>query len=408
MTTRPSLSEHYDPLGEHLQDPYPFYRRAQETEPVFYSPLVKAWVVTRYEDVIRVLRNPEVFSSSNAPPRPIPMLPATLEELYKGYPVRPSALNSDGELHQRLRAPMVTALSPERVAALEPFIQDRAERLIDAVEADRQAEFMEAYAWKLPMLVMGELTGMSADEAVATWAGVDALALMVASVLPEAEQAEMARRFVALQHLAGRLVRARRGGGGTDAISIIATMMAPGEEPLAFEQEASVVNNVMELLIAGHITTGPLLGNALWLLLSERDRWVELCDRPELIPMAMDELLRLGTSATGLYRRTTQEVTLGGVTLPEDTPLVLRYGAANRDPARFDRPDGYDHARHPNRHVTFGYGTHFCVGAPLARAQLRTTLEVCTRRLPELRLTEPVEVRPILDSRGPRALRLAW
>lgn len=408
MTSHPPLSEAYDPLGEHLQDPYPFYRRAQETEPVFWSQLAKAWVVTRHQDVINILRHPEIFSSDNAAPRPIPIQPAAMQELYKGYPVLPSALSSDGELHQRLRAPMVAVLSPERIAALEPFIAEQAEALVDAVAADGHAEFMEAYAYKLPTLVMARVTGMSEDQARMAWDGVDALLLMVASLLPEEEQAEMARRFVALQHLAGRLVRERRGTDGTDAISVMANSMAPGDEPMDFEQEAAIVNNLVELLIAGHITTAPLLGNALRLLLEDRDRWVALCERPDLLPGAAEELLRLGTSATGLYRRTSEEVTLGGVTLPKDTSLVLRYGAANRDPAQFDRPDDYDPTRQPNRHVTFGYGAHFCVGAPLARAQLKATLEVLTRRLPGLRLTEPVRIRPVLDSRGPAALHVAW
>jgi cytochrome P450 len=408
MTTRPSVSERYDPLGEHLRDPYPFYRLAQETEPVFYSSLHRSWVVTRYEDVMHVLRHPEVFSSRNALPRVLPIQPAAMEELHKGYPPRPTATDSDGELHQRLRAPLAAVVSPERVAELEPFIREQAERLVDGFAADGSAELMAAYAYKLPARVIAELAALSEEDSEVTRDGVDGLTVMTGTPLDEVEQAAAARRFVAMQHLAGRLVRERRGGDGRDAVTVIATMMAPGDQPLDFDQEAQVVNNVIQLFIAGHITTGPMLGNAFWRLLADRDRWVRLCEEPELIPRAVEELLRLETSATGLFRITNQEVTLGGLTLPKDAPMLLRFGAANRDGAQFDRPDEYDPTRQPNRHVAFGYGAHFCVGAPLARAQLRTTLEACTRRLPGLRLTGPVTVRPILDLRGPLDLQATW
>ncbi|MDF5757061.1 cytochrome P450 [Spongiactinospora sp. TRM90649] len=403
-----SVGELYDPLGAHLRDPYPVYDRARREEPVFYSPVMGAWVVTRYSDVADVLRDPVLYSSADPFTHAIPLREATLAELGRGYPVRPDLIQSDGELHARLRAPIAEVLKPDRVAALEPFVRAQAAELVDSFAADGRVEFMERYAVPLPCRTIGRLCGFDAAQARLAYESLDAFIVLGATHLEPERELDAARGWVELQELIGRLVRERRAEPGDDAISEVVAASVPGTGPLSYEDEAQVVANLIQLVIAGHITTVPLSGMAIAELLTHEDQWRRLCADPDLIPAAVEEILRYGTPASGLYRVTTAPTELGGVALPEGDRVLLRYTSANRDPARFERAAEFDVGRRPNRHLSFGRGTHFCVGAGLARMQMRVTLETLTSRLPGMRLAEPITYVPVLDLRRPEAVHLVW
>jgi cytochrome P450 len=409
-TSHQSLGSVYDPLGAHLHDPYGFYQRARREAPVFFSAELNAWVVTRYDDVREVLRQPELFSSANAIPMVIPPSPAAIAELERGYPPAPVPTNADGAAHVRLRAAFAPVFTPERIAAIEPFIRQRAEALVDAFAGDGHAEFMTQYAEPLPVEVITRFCGLAPQDAAPVRVGAAGIVALVASPLPEPEQAGAARKYVALQQLIGAAIRERRAALRGDLISELITALAPGEGPLGFEQEAELVNNVAEVLVPGQITTIPLLGNGLRALLEDRSQWELLCARPELIPGAVEEIARLGTPMAGQGRVATREVTLGGVRLEAGAALLLMLDAANRDEARFERAEQADVARPPTRHLTFGFGAHYCLGAGLARKEIEVTLQTLTQRLPGLRLVEPqtVEIAPIYQLRGPAALQVTW
>lgn len=215
---------------------------------------------------------------------------------------------------------------------------------------------------------------------------------------------------MAFQHLIGAAVRARRQDRAGGLIAEFIAALAPGDGPLSFEQETELVNNVAEVLIAGQITTVRLLGNGLRALLEDRAQWELLVERPELLPNAVEELVRVATPMSGQGRVATAEATVGGVRVPAGAALLLMLDAANRDDARFDDPERVDVARPPTRHLTFGFGAHYCVGAGLARKEVEVTLETLTRRLPGLRLVadQPVEIAPVHQLRGPVALHVAW
>ncbi|GLW10174.1 hypothetical protein Misp01_53030 [Microtetraspora sp. NBRC 13810] len=403
-----SIGETYDPLGSHLLDPYPLYDRARDEEPVFWSPAVGAWVVTRYEDLLKVLRDPETYSSVNPFTRALPIGEEAVAELGKGYPHHPDLIQSDGETHARLRAPIAEVLKADRVAALEPYIRERAEELVEGFAGDGAVEFMERYAVPLPCSTIGRLCGYDDERAKVAYSSLLAFTTLQSTHLTPEEEVEAARSGVRLQRLLGELVRERHANPGTDAISTVVRLSSDGGKPLEYADEAAIVANLVQLMIAGHITTVPLLGMAMVLLLTHREQWERLCADPALIPGAAEEILRYGTPASGLYRDTTRAATLGGVGLPEGARVVLRFNAANRDPARFERAAAFDVERKPGRHLAFGWGVHYCVGAGLARRQLEITLETLTARLPGLRLTAPVTFRPVHDLRHPEAVHLAW
>ncbi|GAA5066223.1 hypothetical protein HNP84_001179 [Thermocatellispora tengchongensis] len=401
----------YDPLGEHLQDPYPFYERARAETPVFYSPLLESWVVTRHDDLTTVLRDPETYSSARALPVVLPVAEEALAVVAKGRPQLPDVVQSDGEAHARMRAPLAAALRPDRVAAMEPALRERAVALAAAVrEGGGRAELMTAYAIPLTQAAIGLLCGFDEELAVRTYSLMDSLVRLGSQRQTEPEQMASAEAGAELAAVVARLLRERRAAPGDDAFSLVAASMAEGDRPLTPLEEAEAVGNLMQLVIAGQVTTAPLLGGAVALLLGERggEEWRRIAADRSLVPAAVEELVRLVAPASGLYRETTRPVTLGGVDLPEGARLVLRYNAACRDPAKYDRPHELDLGRSPNRHLAFGRGPHYCVGAPLARLQLTITLEVLPDALPGLRLAAPVALRPTLDVRHPEAVHVAW
>lgn len=402
-----SIGDSYDPIGIHLLDPYPLYERARREEPVFYSPVLQAWVVTRYDDVVTVLRDPETYSSADPFTRVVEVSQAAQRELMAGYPPFPDLIQSDGELHAWLRAPIAAVLKPDRVKALEPYVREQARTLVEGFAADGEVEFMRSYAEPLPRRTIGRLCGLDEEQSRAVYDAMSAFVLLGSVHMTQEEEVEAARAGVRLQRMLGELVRERYARPGPDAISEITAYHAEGGE-LTYAREAQTVANLMQLVIAGHITTVPMLGNAVTLLLTHREQWERLCADPTLIPGAVEELLRYGTPASGLYRDTTRDTELGGVRLPKGSRVVLRYNSANRDQAHFHQAETFDITRKPSRHLSFGLGTHYCLGAPLARKTLAITLETLTTRLPGLRLASPVDLRPIYDIRHPIAVHLIW
>jgi cytochrome P450 len=410
MVTSPSIGEAYQPSGEHLQDPYPFYARARHEEPVFFSPALNAWVVTRYEDVSRIIRDPDTFSSGNALRPLVQFHPASLQELQKGFPPVPSTVDSDGELHRRLRAPLARALSTERVSALEPFIREHANALIDEFVDDDRADLMERYAYPLPVEIITELLGIDPQDRAAVAVQSYSSAEMVSAQLSEPEQAAATREFVAFQHMLAGYIQRRRAQPRDDLVSAVIAALAPGEGELSFEQLAELVWHLIGVAIAGHTTTSAVLGNGLRHLLSDRRRWELLCERPELIPGVVEEMLRYDPSVQSFFRVTTRDVTVGDVAFPAGTELMVVYGSANRDETQFERADEFDVTRAATRHLAFGGGVHLCVGSGLARKQLQVSLELLGSRLPGMRLVagQEIRVRPGLNHRGPFALLVEW
>jgi cytochrome P450 len=411
MTAVRSLGEVYDPLGAHLQDPYPFYARARRDEPVFFSPVVGAWILTRYDDVRQVLRAPEVFSSARKL-RPLAPLPPTVAAvLREGYQLDPPGLMlSDGPGHRRLRAPVAHALSPARVDAAEPFIRRRAEELVDALAGDRHVELMSRYANLLPLNVISHLCDLAPEDEPVAFAGSYRASRVFFVRLPEPEQVAAARDSVAFQRLCGSYVRIRHADPGDDLVSELVTAVAPGGGPLPLPLETQLARTLMTVILAGHVTTAGLIGAAVRHLLANREQWELLCQRPALIPQAVEEAARYDTPTHAFLRLARHEVTVGGIRLPAGSEVLAVFAAANRDPALCKRPEEFDITRPPTRHLAFGAGPHACVGALLGRRQAEVTLEVLTRRLPNLRLVpdQDFKVQGDLVVRSLSALRLAW
>jgi cytochrome P450 len=400
----------HEELDTLQRDPYPTYARARQAKGLTFLPQLDAWLVARDADVREVLLRPEDFSSANAIRPDVPPTPEVLAELSKGLGGSPTVVTADGAAHQRYRAPLIRGLSSARIAAVVPFIHERAMGIVGAFAADGRVELMSRYAKQLPGEVIGRLLGLDPAEVPTAVHGSYRAEELLFRPLEAAEQVRAARDVVALQHLLDGHARRRRDRPGEDLCSEMVEGLAPGAAELTAEQRREVVSNLQNLLIAGHLTTTALIGTAVLHVLRNRPQWELLCARPELIPAAVEEAARYDTAVQGFRRLTTRPVTLAGADLPAGAEVFVAFGSANRDEASYDRPDVFDITRAPTRHLAFGHGAHACPGARLARDQVRITLEALTQRLPGLRLApdQPVTMLPTLIHRSPRRLDLTW
>ncbi|MFF8293470.1 cytochrome P450 [Streptomyces sp. NPDC016309] len=396
------------------RDPYPLYARARRAEGLLHVPELDAWLVARDADVREVLLRPEDFSSAGAlRPDAVPG-PAALAVLARGLGNRPTVVTADGAAHRRHRAPLNSGLSTARVTALLPYAAEVADDLVDGFAAHGRTELMASYAERLPGAVVGRLLGLDpADVPLAVRGGHRAEQLLFRP-LGEDEQVAAAEDVVALQHLLDGYVRDRRAHPRDDLCSSLVASLAPGTGELTRDQRGELVSTLRNFLIAGHLTTTALIGTTLLHLLAHPGQWELLRARPELIPAAVEEALRHDGPVQGFRRTTTRPVTLAGTRLPAGASLFVAYGSANRDEDRYERADTFDITRYLTRphvrHVAFGHGTHGCPGSQLARAQLRLTLELFTRRLPDLALAadHSTRMRPTLIHRSPETLHVTW
>lgn len=393
-------------------DPYPLYARARRAEGLTYVPEFDAWLVARDQDVREVLVRPEDFSSVNSLTPDIALSEAALAVLPRGFAPRPTVVTSDGAEHRRHRGVLNQGLSVPRVTAVLPYARECARELADGIVAGGSSELMEAYARRLPGQVAGRLIGLDpADVPAAVHGGYRAEELFFRPMPPQA-QAAAAEDAVALQHLLDGYIRDRRASPRDDLCSAMVAALAPGEDELTLEQRHELVAGLQNLLIAGFLTTSALIGSTLLHLLRDRSQWEALCADPALIPAAVEEAARYDAAVQAFRRVTTRPVTLAGTKLPAGASVLVAYGSANRDEARYEGADRFDISRPEyRRHLAFGHGPHGCLGSHLAREQLRITLQVFTHRLPDLRLdpdVPPPSMRPTLIHRSPRTLHVTW
>jgi len=411
-----SIGELYDPLGVHLDDPYPFYALARREDPVFFSPKADAWVVTRLRDIKAVLRDGNTYSSCNSLRPLTPLSPKVQELLATGYPEVPNFVQLDGEEHRRQREPAAVALSPEMVDGTESDIVEQANALVDAIVAGgAPVDFMAAFANRLPVSVIAQLVGYPKEqhERMGDLSRKAAGVVIGLRFESEDEQLDAARAWLEYQGMVAELLHERRAEPRFDMMSGLVMTLGPEDDdaPLPLEVEALIVHIGFGLALAGHITTSALLGNGLRALLEHPEQWRLLCERPELIPDAVEEIARFDTPTLSFMRQATAETTLAGQRIAAGADVLVALASGNHDETVFDRADEFDITRTlPTSHVVFGYGAHYCVGAALARREIEVSLSVLTSRMPGLRLVpdQQITMRPSISQRGPLSLHVTW
>jgi cytochrome P450 len=400
----------FDPLDpDYLADPYPYYARFRREAPVFYAPKIDFWVVSRYEDIRRIVSDPETFSNARVQEPLHPLTPEALEDLRSGVRVVPTTSTADPPLHKRTRKHAARAFSARRVAELEGRIREIANGLIDAMISDGRADLVDRFAFPLPASVVFSLIGYPEEdtEMLKSWCS-DRLKITWGRPLPEEQKATIEKMTSFFDYIED-FVRRRAEDLRDDYTSDLLRIRAEDEENLSFDE---VVSICYSLSFAGHETTTNLILNGLRQLLGQPGLWDELREDPSLIENAVEETLRRDTSVIAWRRSSTRPVEISGVEVPEGARLMLLLASANRDEGVFEDPDAFDICRkNANKHIAFSHGIHFCPGAPLARLEARIAFELLTQRLPDLRLSPPdqrFEFDPNMSFRGPKELWAEW
>ena len=413
MTTRAHpvscpADETFDPLSpEFLADPFAVLAglppRAER--PVFFASSIGYYVVTRHADIEQVFGDPASYSAAVTQAPLAPLVPEAQQILLAGgHQPQPSMVSLDEPEHARLRRPAARAFSMKRVQALVPVIELTAARLLDAVTGAAEFDLVAALAFPLPANIVFSLMGVPPQDyaQLKQWCGYRA-ALSFGRPAP-ADQVEIARSIAAYRGYIRLLVDAKAGDPGDDLTSDLLAIHAEDPARLTLDEIASIL---FSLSFAGHETTTGLIGNTVRRLLEDEARWASVVRDPALIPAAVAETLRFDPSVTVWRRVTTRPVSLGGTDLPAGARLFLWLAAAGRDPDAFERPDEFDlHRAGADRHVAFGKGLHYCLGANLGKLEAQLAVAELARRYPGLRLVagQQLSFHPNISFRGPQEL----
>jgi cytochrome P450 len=408
-TTTGDLGELLDPLSpRQIADPYPLYRRIREEQPVVHNPKYDVWFVTRHEDCVRALRDHESFSTRTVffPAKPWP--PEVQAELDRGYSWYYLLSNNDPPDHTPLRRAVQTAFTNRQTAALERRVRELAEELVDEFARDGHCELYSQFAYRFPALVIVEVLGVPREdmEQLKQW-GDDWLALFSDSA-STAELVEAAKGFVAFQNYFKDAFERREREPRDDLLTGILQALKNERVRLGIED---IVNVPINIMTAGHETGTLLMLSTMRFLLTHPEQLAQVKADPSLIPAAVEEGLRMEPAVHGIFRTTLRDVEVAGTVIPEGSRVLLVYGSANHDGRVFSDPERYDlHRDDVGEHLGFGRGTHFCVGAPLARLEQKVAFETLLGRLPNLRLSPGREPEPLVHFwlRGPRSLHLEW
>ena len=388
------------PLGaRYLRDPYPYLHRLRATAPCYHSTLTRSVLVTRYQDVVRILRDYKVFRNGYPP----------------GSGRRRKILSGlNPPEHTRLRRLAMQAVTPGAMDRMEGYTRAAAHKLLDQAADQEVFDLISVLAKPLPMLVVGHLIGWPEEEMELferlnehTPPVEPVVSRMGWPRMPAPSKDRLRRRVrasVLFMRRLERLLKERRSEPRDDVVS----RMVKGTDPDERLTPSETVAMVHLLFMVGNSITKSLIGNALLALLRHPEQMRLLRERPELLADAVDEFLRYDAPLQLTYRATTEDTEIAGSPVAAETSVDLLLGAANRDPEQFERPDDLDFARPCKRHVAFGRGIHHCLGARLARLEARVALEVLLERFADIQLADspsPAFVRSIQE-RGPAHLHI--
>jgi cytochrome P450 len=398
-----SLYHLLDP--EVLANPYPLYHRLRSESPVHWDPYLHVWIVTRYEDVITVLSRfsaartptPEFFEALGAP-EVAPIARVMVKQM----------LFLDGAVHARVRKLAAPAFLPARVRELRGHIQQIATRLIDDIVArgTGHMDLLADFAEPLPAIVTSEMLGVPVEDHARLKDWSVTFAQMLGNFQHNPDRlADVHRAVEGLTAYFQDAVREQRRNPRKGLIQTLMTSEVDGDR-LSDEE---IIANCIVTMVGGLETTTNLIGNGMLSLLRNPDQLARLRREPDIMPAAVEELLRYESPSQHTARLAPDDVVLGGKKIRKGQAVYAVMAAGNRDPVQFPNPDRLDFDRPDNRHLAFGWGAHFCFGAPLARVEGQIAFESLLRRFAVLEMTgDPLVWRDNLGLRGLESLPLLF
>lgn len=392
-----------------LEDPYPFYEMGRQMSPLFLAG-PNLWLIFGYEHIAAILKDSASWSSDSRP-RPLPtaeqLAAMTDAQRMAAEDYSPSMLGEDPPRHTRLRSLVSQAFTPRMIEHLAPRIRAVANELLDEVIPTGKMDLVETLSYPLPVIMISEILGIPPEdrEMFKTWSD-EIVSGLGAGIDGDAESNVRPETINAMREYFERMARLRRADPRDDLLSRLLEAETDGEK-LSFEE---LLQMLILLLVAGNETTTNLISNAVIEFMAHPDQLQRVLDAPEMLPTAIEEVLRYHSPVQATVRRATRPVHLGDKTIEQDQLAVVWLAAANRDPAIFTDPGVFDVGRTPNRHLSFGMGIHFCLGAPLARLEARIALETLLARTRDIHRTdsEPLPRVPTFIMRGVRKLPIAF
>lgn len=409
-TDQPPIEWAFNPFDEQfMTDPDAVLMKARNEAPIFFSPILGSWIITRYDDVVAILREPGRFSSKEILSITELLAPEVVELFGDEIPMEGTLTGVDPPNHTRLRSVLEAKFSAKVVASYEPMIRDVCDVLLEKFANRSGADLLAEFAYPLPLTVVSKVIGIPKKamaplrKAVEEWT---ALSMALLTGAPLEEQIAMATHILEMHRLIARLIEEHYERPQNDLLGVIAK--ARDDKGLTAHEMLSLVPG---LFLAGHEAPANVLTNLLWRLLSVPDRWRALLDDPELGQRYFDEALRCDPSVFGMWRIATEDTELLGQSIAAGQKLFLVYFSANHDETRYADADEFSIDRgRIAPHLAFGRGIHHCIGAPLARVECRVALEMLAERMPNLGLAEGFSptylAHPFL--RGMQRLPVTW
>jgi cytochrome P450 len=360
-------------------NPFPFYARLRTEAPVYRTKLPdqrNAWLVTRYEDVVALLKD-DRFSKDRIKAQTQPWMPGMFKPLMRNM------LDLDAPDHTRLRGLVHKVFTPRLIENLRQRIQDLTDELLNRVHNQERMDLIHDYALHIPTTIIAEMLGVPVKDRLKfhRWSS--------AGVLSSASRFGILKaipHLMAFVRYVRSLVKARRVKPEDDLISALARAEEAGDQL----SEDELLAMIVLLLVAGHETTVNLIGNGALALLEHPDQLSRLYNDPTLIKSGIEELLRHnGPLETATERYPREDTSVAGVKIPRGELVFAVLASANRDEQQFEHADRLDLGREPNPHVAFGQGVHYCLGAPLARLEGQIAFSTLLRRMPDLKLVTP-------------------
>lgn len=368
------------------QQPHKALQQLRLEAPVYWSEAWGVWVLTRYDDVVKTLKNHADFVNFGRVTHLINQLPAEASAARDAllFHYETGLAHTDPPIHTRLRSLLNLAFTPRMVAHWTHRIEAVVEQLIDTLRQQTSFDLLPTFAYPLPATIIAEMLGVAAEDTVLfqTWAvAINQLfekggRITVASAMTAHENLRHMRAYI------GDMVKQRQRHPTEDIIGKLVSLAA-GEKLTLDELTSTVVT----FFVAGHDTTTNLIANSIYLLLQQPDAFAELRRKPALTNIAVEETLRLEPSVPRMWRIAMRNVKLNGSTIKQGQMVFPMLSAANRDPAQFPDPDRFSLTRKNMKHVAFGYGIHYCLGAPLARLEAEIALRKLIAAFPTMRLS---------------------
>ena len=386
-----------------LTSPFAFYQEHLATEPVYHDKATGLYLVLSHKLVSEATSRTDEFSNNfqavlSGARSEDPEVKAILDQ---GWPQVDTLLTADPPVHTRFRKLVNLAFSAPRVNKLEAHIREIARDLIEKMLDRDEVEFVRDFAMPLPIRMISEQLGLTHEDPATIKRWTDAFVDRLGGMVPRERELQCAREVVEFQHAIKAQMDLRRDNPTDDLLSDLVHAQIDGERPL---DDGELLSIVQQLLVAGNETTTATLAEGIILLARNPSELAKAQANPKIIPNMVEEMLRLASASSGIWRVMKQDAELGGVTLPAGAMVMMRYAAANRDPERYEEPDRFIADRANARtHLAFGRGIHMCVGNMLSRKEMTVAFEELLPRIAGITLTDEAAIAypPNMMLRGP-------